>query len=548
MKQIQGIGVFPQLTVGPVYVFRPDTCIVPDDRVNNPQAELDRFETARQHAKEQLVALYQKARATAGEENAAIFDIHQLMLEDADYLQSVRGLITADNYNAAYAVQQTAEHFAQLFADMDDEYMQARAADVRDISQRLIRILCNATETGTLTQPSVIVAEDLVPSQVLLFDEDKILGFATAQGTTNSHAAILARTKGLAAVVGLGAELLSIVTNGQTVILDGSNGTFTLDPDQTTLDRAEQCLHRQQQNDVALETLKGTPDQTKDGRHIALYANAGSLQDIQDALRADARGIGLFRTEFLYVQRSTYPTEEELFTVYRQAAEQMQGKLIVFRTLDIGSDKTAAYFNLPAEENPALGLRAIRLCLTRPELFKTQLRALLRASAFGKTAILYPMISSVNEVLRAQNILKQLKDELRQNAIAFDEHVQTGIMIETPAAALISDEIAPLVDFFSVGTNDLTQYTCALDRQNTHLTPFIDTHHPAVLKLVELAAKNAHAAGKWIGICGELAADTRLTETFLRMGIDELSVSAPFVLRVRQKIQQLDVSQPRTVN
>ena len=543
MKQLQGLGVFPQLTIGPVYVFRPATCDVTAAHITEPENEYARFDTARRQAQAELHQLYQKTLDKNGEESAAIFDIHQLMLDDADYLQSVRDFIYNDTYNAAYAVEKTGEKFAQLFAQMDDDYMKARAADVQDISHRVVRILCGKTDTpDSLQTPSVIVAEDLTPSQIVLFDEKYILGFVTAKGTANSHAAILAHTKGLAAIVSMGPEVLSLV-NGQTVILDGEHGTLTVEPDTTTLEKAQQQLQAQQQQQAALQALKGTPDQTKDGRSVLLYANVSTAQELHDALQADARGIGLFRTEFLYLNSATYPTEEELFNVYRDVVQHMQGKLVVFRTLDIGADKTAPYFNLPAEENPALGLRAIRLCLTRPELFKPQLRALLRASAFGKTAIMYPMIASVSEVQQAQNILAQVKQELRQARIAFDENIQTGIMIETPAAALISDELAPLVDFFSIGTNDLTQYTCALDRQNQNLSVFTDTHHPAVLKLIALTAKNAHAAGKWVVICGELAADRTLTKTFLQMGIDELSVSAPFILPLRQAIQQTDLRQ-----
>ncbi|WP_428074510.1 phosphoenolpyruvate--protein phosphotransferase [Candidatus Avelusimicrobium luingense] len=543
MKQLQGLGVFPQLTIGPVYVFRPATCDVTAAHITEPENEYARFDTARRQAQAELHQLYQKTLDKNGEESAAIFDIHQLMLDDADFLQSVRDFIYNDTYNAAYAVEKTGEKFAQLFAQMDDDYMKARAADVQDISHRVVRILCGKTDTpDSLQTPSVIVAEDLTPSQIVLFDEKYILGFVTAKGTANSHAAILAHTKGLAAIVSMGPEVLSLV-NGQTVILDGEHGTLTVDPDTTTLKKAQQQLQAQQKQQAALQALKGTPDQTKDGRSVLLYANVSTAQELHDALQADARGIGLFRTEFLYLKSATYPTEEELFNVYRDVVQHMQGKLVVFRTLDIGADKTAPYFNLPDEENPALGLRAIRLCLTRPELFKPQLRALLRASAFGKTAIMYPMIASVSEVQQAQNILAQVKQELRQARIAFDENIQTGIMIETPAAALISDELAPLVDFFSIGTNDLTQYTCALDRQNQNLSVFTDTHHPAVLKLIALTAKNAHAAGKWVGICGELAADRTLTKTFLQMGIDELSVSAPFILPLRQAIQQTDLRQ-----
>ncbi len=538
MKKWQGLGVFPKIAIGPVYVLSAGASDISTDKISDISAEITRFENARQKAKKQLQDLYQQALKQTGEENAAIFEIHQMMLDDADYLESINDFIQKGKYNAAYAVEKTAEKFAQVFFQMEDDYMKARAADVKDISQRLIRVLCGTKEQCSLDKPSIIVAQDLVPSQILLFDEKYILGFATAKGSVNSHVAILARTKGLPAVVGLGMECLNNCNSNQTVILDGKNGTFITEPDETSLNQAKKILLEQEEESLQLDALKGTPDQTKDGKSVRLYANVGSLAQLQKALNSDARGVGLFRTEFLYLDRQDYPTEEILFETFKQAAQIAKEKLIIFRTLDIGADKTAPYFNLPSEENPALGMRAIRLCLTQPKLFKTQLRALLRASAFGNLAIMYPMISSIKELKQAQNILEETKQELLKEKIAFNKDIQTGIMIETPAAALVSETLAPLVDFFSIGTNDLLQYTCALDRQNSALIPFTDSHHPALLKLIKITVDNAHASGKWVGICGELAADTSLTETFLSMGIDELSVAAPHILRVRRAIQQ----------
>ena len=507
MKELRGIGVFNGVVVGPVYFYAPGRCAVSEDKVTDPEPELARFEIARLRAQRQLKGLYDQALAQAGEESAAIFDIHQMMLDDQDYIDSVRGLIEKGHDNAARAVQKTGARFARMFSEMEDEYMQARSADVLDISRRVIQILCGAEgETPGLEVPSIIVAEDLTPSQSMQFEREKVLAFATAKGSACSHTAILSRTKAIPAVVGLG-EDVSAQWHGKTAILDGEKGLLIVDPDEKTL--------------------------------AAAQAQIKAQEELQDALSRDARGVGLFRTEFLYLQSSDYPSEEEQFRVYRQAAQLMDGKKIIFRTLDIGADKNAPYFDLPKEDNPALGLRAVRLCLARPDLFKTQLRALLRASAFGNVSIMYPMITSASEVMQVKEILEEVKAQLRTEQVPFNEHIETGIMIETPAAALVSDELAPLVDFFSVGTNDLTQYTCALDRQNQSLDRFLDVHHPAVLRLIELAAKNAHAAGKWIGICGELGGDISLTETFLEMGIDELSVSAPKVLPLRRKIQSL---------
>ena len=542
MKTWQATGVFPKLVIGPIYCVAEETCQIPTHKITDTQAEMARFEAARQQAKTQLQALYQQACTQTGAESAAIFDIHQMMLDDADYVEIVHRLILQDKDNAAWAVKQTGDQFARMFAEMEDDYMKARAADVQDISQRLLRILCHVSQHIALQEPSILLAKDLVPSQLLSVPPERLLGFATARGSVNSHASILARTQGLPAVVGAGDDMLLHVTNGQTAILDGESGTLIISPDAETLHQAQLQLAKQQQAAQSLEKLKGTADQTQDGVSVRLYANVSNLTELQAALQADARGVGLFRTELFYLQAATYPTEKELVGLYRQAVQAMQGKPIIFRTLDIGADKTAPYFQLPQEENPALGLRAIRLCLTRTDILKTQLRALLQASAGGNMALMFPMITSVSEVQQALAILEEVKVQLQQEHLPFNPAVPVGIMIETPAAALISDQLAPLVDFFSIGTNDLIQYTCALDRQNPQLLPFTDTHHPAVIKLIEYTAKNAHAAGKWVGICGELAADTSLTETFLKMGIEELSVAAPHVLRVRQAIQKARVA------
>lgn len=538
MKELHGIGVFGGVVIGPVYFYTAGGCAVSEEKVADPAPELARFEVARLQAQRQLKGLYEQTLAQAGEESAAIFDIHQMMLEDQDYIDSVQGLIEKGHDNAARAVQKTGARFARMFSEMDDEYMQARSADVLDISRRVIENLCGPEggKSGP-EEPSIIVAEDLTPSQSMQFERQQVLAFATAKGSAYSHTAILSRSKAIPAVVGLG----DIVAqwHGKTAILDGEKGLLIIDPDEQTLARAQAQIKAQEQDAQELEALKGTADRTRDGREMKIFANVGNVEELKDALAQDAQGVGLFRTEFLYLQSSDYPSEEEQFGVYRQAAQLMNGRRIIFRTLDIGADKNAPYFNLPKEENPALGLRAVRLCLARPDLFKTQLRALLRASAFGKVSLMYPMITSVAEVVQVKEILEQVKTDLRDEQIPFDEHIEIGIMIETPAAALVSDELAPLVDFFSVGTNDLTQYTCALDRQNQSLEQFLDLHHRAVLRLIEMAAKNAHACGKWIGICGELAGDLSLTETFVKMEIDELSVSAPKVLPLRRKIQSL---------
>ena len=540
MKVLTGTGVCAGIVTGPVFFYQPGRAVVSAEKITDTVAEWGRFETARQQAKDQLRQLYEKTLAQAGEENAAIFDIHQMMLDDQDYLDAVRGLIEQGHDNAARAVQKTGARFAHTFEQMDDEYMQARAADVQDISQRVIDILLGGgQDISALKQPSIIVAEDLTPSQSMLFAADKVLAFATAKGSTNSHTAILARSKGLPAVVHLGEELLQMAGTCRSAVLDGEKGILILDPSPEQVQQATQKKLEQAQTAAALQKLRGTADRTQSGQEIKLYANAGNLEDLDQALAQDARGIGLFRTEFLYLQADHYPTEVDLLVTYRQAVEKMAGRKIIFRTLDIGADKTAPYFHLPLEENPALGMRAIRLCLARKELFLTQLRALLRASAFGNMSVMFPMIISVEEVQQACALLDEAKAQLRSEKKAFDEKLEIGIMIETPAAALLSAELAEKVDFFSIGTNDLTQYTCAIDRQNPQLADYVPAAHPAVLKLIKYTAEQAHQAGKWVGICGELAADLSLTETFLRMGIDELSVAAPQVLSLRQKIQQI---------
>ena len=474
-----------------------------------------------------------------GEANAMIFEVHQMMLQDFDYIESVKNIITAQEVNAEYAVGTTGDNFAQMFASMDDAYMQGRAADVKDISNRLVKILTGRAEGGIKTdEPVIVAADDLVPSETVQLDKEKVLGFATMYGSANSHTAILARTMNIPAVIGLG-EDLSKEYDGKYCIVDGFSGTVFIEPNEEILrmmtEKREEDLRRK----ALLNELKGKENVTLSGRKINVYANIGNLADVGAVLKNDAGGIGLFRSEFLYLENETFPSEEQQFQVYRQVAENMAGRKVIIRTLDIGADKQAPYFHLDKEENPALGYRAIRICLTEPDIFKTQLRALYRASAYGQIAIMFPMIISVEEVRKIKAIIKEVKAELKETGIAYRDDVETGIMIEAPAAVMISRELAKEVDFFSIGTNDLTQYTLAIDRQNEKLDSFYDPHHPAVLAMIKMAADNAHAEGKWIGLCGELGADLTLTETFLEMGLDELSVSPAMVLPLRKKIREI---------
>ncbi len=543
MTRYVGKGVYNAVAIGRISLFGRNETVVQRTHVKDIQKEISRLEAAKSAAVQQLSEIYEKALKEVGETNAAIFEIHQMMLEDEDYNDSIQNIITTQQVNAEYAVAVTADNFAEMFAAMDDAYMQARAADVRDISNRIIaNLLGTGNSAQTADDKMIICADDLAPSETVSLDKDKVLAFVTAHGSSNSHTAILARNMNIPAVIGVGDEFLSAVKDGDEAIVDGFTGEIFIDPDDETRER----LTKKQADDLnrkrLLQELKGKENVTIDGRKINIYTNIGSIDNIGAVLANDAGGIGLFRSEFLYLESSDYPTEEQQFSAYKRVLESIAGKKVIIRTLDIGADKQADYFNLRKEENPALGCRAIRLCLTRPEIFRMQLRALFRASVYGNLGIMFPMITSVSEVQRALDMCEQVKSELKADDIEYSDKIEIGIMIETPAAAIISDKLAPMVDFFSVGTNDLTQYTLACDRQNPEIEQFVDTHHEAVLRLIEMSAENAHKHGKWIGICGELAADTSLTETFLRMGIDELSVSPSFVLPLRDAVRKIDLS------
>lgn len=543
MKTYQGKGVYGAVAVGKISVLKKRDAAVKRTHVENAESEKARFEQAKSLAIQQLQEIYDKALKEVGEANAAIFEIHQMMLEDDDYNDSINNIIENQSVNAEYAVAVTADNFAEMFAAMDDTYMKARAADVRDISNRLINTLSENIQTETASDEKVIIcAADLAPSETVALDKDRVLAFVTAYGSSNSHTAILARNMNIPAVIGAGEKFLAEIRDGDEAVVDGYTGEIFVNPDKETRSRLLEKQRAGEEKKRLLQELKGKENVTLDGCRINVYANIGSVGDIGKVLANDAGGIGLFRSEFLYLENSDYPTEEQQFNAYKKVLESMAGKKVIIRTLDIGADKQVDYFNLKKEENPALGYRAIRICLTRPEIFKTQLRALYRASVFGSLGIMFPMITSVSELKRILAVCNEVKEELREQCIEFSDKIELGIMIETPAAALISDKLAPMVDFFSVGTNDLTQYTLACDRQNPDIEQFIDTHHEAILRLIEMSAKNAHKHGAWIGICGELGADTSLTETFLRMGIDELSVSPAFVLKVRDTIRSIDLS------
>ena len=543
MKKFSGKGVYSAVAIGKISVFRKRDVSVTRTHITDSAAELRRVEQAKQKSAEQLQTIYDKALKEVGETNAQIFEIHMMMLDDEDYNDSIRSIIETQSVNAEYAVAVTADNFSEMFASMEDPYMQARSADVRDISNRLIANLTGTAADGASAGEKMIVcAEDLAPSETVALDKDKVLAFVTAKGSSNSHTAILARNMNIPAVIGAGDEFLSSITDGQTAVVDGYTGEIFLDPDEETIAKYSKKREADEEKKRLLQELKGKENVTLDGRKINIFANISGTDNIGAVLVNDAGGIGLFRSEFLYLENTDFPTEDQQFQAYKRVLESMAGKKVVIRTLDIGADKQVDYFGLKKEENPALGLRAIRICLTRPEIFRTQLRALYCASVFGNLAIMFPMITSVREVERIKSICEEVKQELRSEGIEYSDKVELGIMIETPAAAIISDRLAPLVDFFSVGTNDLTQYTLACDRQNPDIEEFIDTHHEAILRLIEMSAENAHKNGAWIGICGELAADTTLTERFLRMGIDELSVSAPFVLKVRDAVRKLDLS------
>ena len=538
MITLTGKSVFGGVAIGRIAFYKRNEITIKRTHVDDIEGEVKRFETAKEKAVAQLQELYNKAMEDVGESNAMIFEIHQMMLEDLDYVESIVNIITTQKVNAEYAIGTTADNFAAMFQAMDDAYMQGRAADVKDVSERLLQVLSdNSTDAMKMDEPSIIAADDLVPSETVQLDKEKALSFITMYGSANSHTAILARTMNIPAVISLGEDLKKEY-DGKLAIVDGLEGKVYIEPDAKTMEAMQEKQRKDQEQKELLEQLKGKENITKSGQKVNLYANIGNLADVGAVLKNDAGGIGLFRSEFLYLESETYPTEEQQFSVYKTVAENMAGRKVIIRTLDIGADKQVDYFGLCKEENPAMGYRAIRICLTKPEIFKTQLRALYRASAFGQIAIMFPMIISVNEVRRIKDIIEEVKKELTEEGIAFRENVELGIMIETPAAVMVSRELAKEVDFFSVGTNDLTQYTLAIDRQNQQLDAFYDSHHPAVLEMIRMAAANAHAEGKWIGICGELAADLSLTETFLEMKIDELSVAPGMVLPLRKRIRE----------
>ncbi len=540
MKKYSGKGVYGAVAIGKISIFRKNDAAVTRTHVTDTAAEKARVAKAKETAAAQLQSIYEKALKEVGETNAQIFEIHMMMLEDEDYNESIENIIDTQSVNAEYAVAVTADNFAQMFSAMEDTYMQARAADVRDISNRLIAVLSGAAQVGAESSDSMIVcAEDLAPSETVSLDKDKVLAFVTAHGSSNSHTAILARNMNIPAVIGVGSGFLSEISAGQTAIVDGYTGEIYVDPDEATIAEYNKKRAADEEKKRLLQELKGKENVTRDGRKINIYANISGVDNIGAVLLNDAGGIGLFRSEFLYLGNSDFPTEDQQFQAYKRVLESMAGKKVIIRTMDIGADKQVDYFGLKKEENPALGYRAIRICLTRPEIFRTQLRALFRASVYGNLGIMFPMITSVWEVEKILSICEDVKSELKAEGIGYSDKVELGIMIETPAAALISDKLAPLVDFFSVGTNDLTQYTLACDRQNPDIEQFIDTHHEAILRLIEMSAENAHRHGAWIGICGELAADTSLTGEFLRMGIDELSVSPSFVLKVREAVRSI---------
>lgn len=542
MKQFTGKGVYGAVAMGKISLFKKQDTVIQRTSVTDTEAEKARVEAAKVAASEQLQAIYEKALKEVGETNAQIFEIHMMMLEDDDYNESIQNIIDTQKVNAEYAVSITADNFAEMFSAMDDAYMQARAADVRDISDRIIANLTgNVAVQEDSDEKRIICADDLAPSETVSLDKDKVLAFVTAHGSSNSHTAILARNMNIPAVIGVGSDFLKEVQDGTEAIVDGFTGEIFVEPDEETRQRLLEKQRADEEKKRLLLELKGKENITKDGTKVNIYANIGSVDNIGAVLLNDAGGIGLFRSEFLYLENTDYPNEEQQFLAYKRVLESMAGKKVIIRTLDIGADKQVDYFHLKKEDNPAMGYRAIRICLTRPEIFKTQLRALYRASIYGNLGVMFPMITSVSELEKILAICEEVKAELREQGVTYSDTMELGIMIETPAAAIISDRLAPMVDFFSVGTNDLTQYTLACDRQNPDIEPFIDTHHEAILRLIEMSAKNAHANGAWIGICGELAADTTLTETFLRMGIDELSVSPAFVLKVRDAVRNVDL-------
>lgn len=542
MQVYSGKSVFRGIAIGKISVYRKNEQQVKRVRTEDTKGELARYEAAKAAAIEQLQELYQKALKEVGEANAAIFEIHQMMLDDGDYNESVENIIETQKVNAEYAVAVTGDNFAQMFRAMDDDYMRERAADVKDISERVLSILNGGQKgKGVTDEPVIIVADDLAPSETVQLEKDMVLSFVTVHGSVNSHTAILARTMAIPALIGTEELPLDDTVDGKLAVVDGLNGKIYVEPDAQTLEEMKKRRQAELEKTELLQLLKGKENVTLDGKKIMLYANIGNIKDLATVIQNDAGGIGLFRSEFIYLEKDRYPTEEEQFSIYKTAVETMAGKRVIIRTLDIGADKQCEYFKMDKEENPALGYRAIRICLTRPEIFKTQLRALFRASAYGNLAIMYPMITSLWEVKRIKEIVEEVKAELTAEQLEFG-NPQQGIMIETPAAVMMSEKLAKEVDFFSIGTNDLVQYTLAIDRQNEKLDEFYDPKHPAVLRLIRFVAESGHKHGCMVGICGELGAETDLTEDFLKMGIDELSVSPSFLLKVREKIRQTDLT------
>lgn len=537
--EMQGKSVFGGVAMGRLSIYKKSDNVVKRVKISDVEAEMQRFEDATVKAKEQLAALYDKAMKEVGETSAAIFEVHQMMLDDLDFRESVINMIKTQNVNAEYAVAVSGDNFSTMFAAMDDDYMKARVADVKDISNRVISVLQGAEDAKLdSNEPVILVAEDLAPSETVQLDKSLLLSFVTRYGSTNSHTAILARTMNIPALIGVDYD---DGIDGHFGIVDGFEGVLYIDPDEAIIEKYRKKQEEEAEKARLLQELKGMPDITKDGKKINLYANIGGVGDVPSVLQNDASGIGLFRSEFLYLGSETFPTEEEQFNAYRSVVQTMAGKKVIIRTLDIGADKQVDYFNLEHEDNPAMGYRAIRICLEQPDIFKTQLRAIYRASSYGSIAIMFPMIISVSEVKRIKDIVAQVKEELSSQGIEYGD-VELGIMIETPAAVWMTEELAKEVDFFSIGTNDLTQYTLAIDRQNPRLDSFYDAHHPAVLRAIQMTVENGHKGGAWVGICGELGADTTLTETFLRMGVDELSVSPSRILAVRSAIRNCDLS------
>ena len=538
MEKYSGKAAYQGIAIGKIAEMNKADKTVRREHVNDVEAEIARYEAAKEQAIGQLQDLYEKAVKDVGEEHAEIFNVHQMLLDDDDYNDSIREIIRGQSVNADYAVAETGDNFAEMFASMEDEYFRGRAADIKDISERVVSILLGGGSGGNdFTEPIILVADDLAPSETVQLPKEMVLSFVTRQGSTNSHTAILARTMNIPALVQVP---VPEGVDGKFAIVDGMTSTVIIDPDEETLEKYKKLQEKKAEKKRLLEEMKGKDTVTKSGRHIKLYGNIGGVGDVGYVLENDGAGVGLFRSEFLYLQNDDYPTEEQQVQAYRKVAELMAGKQVIIRTLDIGADKQIDYFKLDHEENPALGYRAIRICLTREDIFKTQIRALLRASAFGNIAIMFPMIISVWEVERSKQLVEEVKADLREAGIPFDENISIGIMIETPAAVLIADELAELVDFFSIGTNDLTQYTCAIDRQNQKLEKFFDAHHPAVLKAIQMTIEAGHRHNTWVGICGELGADPELTETFVKMGIDELSMSPSSILRTRKIIRDMD--------